>query len=265
MNLLYLLESSLHSLSAILVNNTMCNLTKRIPNDGSSRDFSRDSKSSIQNLQPFGKSPVGNFSTTTPSSSVSFILKKHDKIEAHKKLVAQVGLENFIRNVTKPLDLKLPNRVKFNMNGQGIMQTWEDVFLAERVYTRCLGISKRIYRIHAYTHEPQNNLAYFVLEETNERSYWFLPVFDFHVLVFTYYDENKDVTRVDVQYDQMSFFLHCMGLAQAHAWVVERLITPMAVVWARCFLATGIVNPFTFLVQLLFVPTILVYWVYFSQ
>ncbi len=243
----------------------MCNLTKRIPDDASSSEFSRDAKSSIKNLQPFGKSPVGNFSTATPSSSAIAIVKKHEKIEAQKQLIAQVGLENFIRNVTKPLDLKLPNRVKFNMNGQGIMQTWDDVFLAERVYTRCLGISRRIYRTHAYIHEPQNNLAYFVLEETNERSYRFLPEFDFHVLVFTYYNENKDVTRVDVQYDQMSFFLHCMGLAQAHALIIERVITPVAVVWARCFFAIGIVNPFTFLVQLLLVPTLLVYWMYFSQ
>lgn len=210
-------------------------------------------------LQPYTKAPIGHF--TAKSTSPEHIRNKHDKIDAQKNLVAQVGLENFIRSVTIPLNLNLSDKVKFNMNGQGRMQFWEDVYLAERVYTRCLGISKRIYQTHAYTHEPDKKLAYFILEEHNERSLWFLPGFDFYVLVFTYYDDKKNITRVDVQYDQMCFFLHCLGIAQAHAWFVESVITPIALVWARAYTATGLVNPFTFLLQLLIVPLALIYFV----
>ena len=167
------------------------------------------------------------------------------------------------------------------------MESWDDVYLAEKVYTRCLGISKRIYQTHAvslrflnchrlsnfsrralagrksqYTHEPSRNVAYFILEEHNERSLSWLPGFDFYVLVFTYYDEEKRVTRVDVQYDQLSFYLHCVGLAQAHASLVEAL-TPIIVAWARAFHGTGFVNPFTFLLNLLLGP-LLICWYFFS-
>lgn len=214
-------------------------------------------KHSVKHLEPYTKQAVGNFTSATISPE--HVLDKHGRIDAQKCLVAHVGLENFIRSIVRPLDLRLPDEVKFNMNGQGRMQSWEDVYLAERVYTRCLGISKRIYQTHSYTHEPERKLAYFVLEERNERSLSFLPTFDFYVLVFTYYDEAKNVTRVDVQYDQMSFFLHCMGLAQGHAWMVERVITPVAVAWARAYHASGLVNPFTFLFQLMIVP-LLFYW-----
>lgn len=216
-----------------------------------------DDRSSKNLQQPFPKFPVGHF--TAKCISPEQILLKHGILDARKTLVAQVGLENFIRAITQPLNLHLPDKVKFNMNGQGIMRSWEDVYLAERVYTRCLGISKRIYQTHAFTHEPDRKLAYFVLEEHNERSLWFLPGFDFYVLVFTYYDDQKNVTRVDVQYDQMSFFLHCMGLAQAHAWLVERIITPFALTWARLYFASGVVNPVTFLLQFLIVPISLIY------
>jgi len=65
---------------------------------------------------------------------------------------------------------------------------------------------------------------------------------------------------VDVQYDQMSFFLHCLGMAQAHAWLVEKVITPLALSWAKAFHASGLANPFTFLLQLLIVPLALMYW-----
>jgi hypothetical protein len=241
--------------------NTLTHAAKRkVPHalaSDSSFPSSAHEHPSKKNLQPYQKSPVGQF--TAKCTSPEKIIHKHDKIDARKTLVAQVGLENFIRAITQPLNLKLPNRVKFNMNGQGRMESWEDVYLAESVYTRCLGISKRIYQTHAFTHEPDRKLAYFVLEEHNERSLWFLPGFDFYVLVFTYYDDKKNVTRVDVQYDQMSFFLHCLGLAQAQAWMVERIITPIALVWARSFHASGIVNPFTFFLQLLIVPLSLAY------
>ena len=235
---------------AIMCNNTIT-LSKRSRNDSLKHN-------KVKNLQPYQKSHIGHF--TAKNTSPEKIILKNDIIDAQKTLVAHVGLENFIRSIVKPLDLHLPNEVKFNMNGQGRMQSWEDVYLAERVYTRCLGISKRIYQTHAYTHEPDRKLAYFILEEHNERSFWFLPGFDFYVLVFTYYDEQNNVTKVDVQYDQTSFYLHCMGLAQGHAWVVENVITPMVMKWARAYHASGLVNPFTFLLQLMIVPLALLYW-----
>ena len=204
-------------------------------------------------------SSIGNF--TAKTTSPKRILEKHDSINAHKCLIAQAGLQNFIRSVTAPLDLTLPNAVRFNMNGNGRMQTWEDVYMAERVYTQCLGISKRIYQMHAFTHEPERKLAYFILEEHNERSLpLLLPGFDFYVLVFCYYNDKNEVTAVDVQYDQLSFFLHCIGLAQIHAFFVEFVMTPLAILWARAYSKTCLVNPFTFLLQLILFPVLLMYY-----
>ncbi|KAL7450267.1 hypothetical protein ACHAWC_002219 [Mediolabrus comicus] len=211
----------------------------------------------VKRLQPFAKNPVGLF--TSKVTSPTIIRQKHNNIDARKYLVAQAGLENFIRSIVAALNLTLPNTVRFNMNGQGRMETWEDVYMAERVYTQCLGISKRIYQTHAYIHEPDKKLAYFILEEHNERTSALLPGFDFHVLVFCYYNEKREVTAVDVQYDQLSFFLHCMGLAQMHAWFVERVVTPVAITWSRAFAATGLVNPFTFMLQLILFPVLLLY------
>ena len=114
--------------------------------------------------------------------------------------------------------------------------------------------------MHAFTHEPERKLAYFILEEHNERSLPFLPGFDFYVLVFTYYNEKREVTAVDVQYDQLSFFLHCVGLAQLHAWFMEMVVTPVAVIWAKMYLRTGLVNPLTFLMQLVLVPVLLMHF-----
>lgn len=218
-------------------------------------------------LQPYSKYPLGSWDLppNSTASSPQSILEKHDKIDAQKYLVGQVGLENFIRNVVKPLKLQLPDSVKFNMNGCGRMQSWEDVYLAEQVYTRCLGISKRIYQTHSYTHEPNKRMVYFILEEHNERSTRILPAFDFYVLVFCYYDEAKNVTNVDVQYDQLSFFLHCMGVAQWHACVMEWVVTPVAICWAKAFRATGLVNPFTFFIQLMALPLALVYWFWWCR
>lgn len=211
----------------------------------------------VKQLQPYAKRPVGDFSAKTTSPKL--IIQKHDKIDACKYLVAQVGLENFIRSIVAALDLKLPNAVRFNMNGQAVMHTWEDVYMAEKTYTQCLGISKRVYQSHAYTHEPEKRMTYFVLEEHNERSSWILPGFDFYVLVFCYYNERKEVIAVDVQYDQMSFFLHCMGVAQAHAWFMEHVTTPIALTWAKAYRMTGLVNPFTFMLQLVLFPVLAMY------
>ena len=200
---------------------------------------------------------IGQF--TAKNTSPGTILQKHSSIDACKCLIADAGLESFIRLVVEPLDLTLPNSVRFNMNGNGRMQSWEDVYLAESVYTKCLGISKRIYQMHSYTHISSRRLAYYILEEHNERSTSFLPAFDFYVLVFCYYNEDNQVTEVDVQYDQLSFFLHCMGLAQIHAWCVETVITPIAVVWAKTYIRSGLVNPFTFMLQLILFPMIVMY------
>ncbi|KAL3779576.1 hypothetical protein HJC23_005088 [Cyclotella cryptica] len=151
----------------------MITLTQRTQTIQSTPNLSVDAHpSKSKSLQPYAKTPVGQF-TSTSSFTPKSILSKHRQIDSQKCLVAQVGLENFIRAVVRPLNLNLPDRVKFNMNGQGRLQSWEDVFLAERVYTKCLGISKRIYQTHSYTHEPEKRLAYFILEEYNERSVWF--------------------------------------------------------------------------------------------
>ena len=235
----------------------MITLTQRSHTSAPSLTISTK-KSKTKQLKPYANTPVGQFTSTSPSTPES-ILIKNQSIDAPKTLIAHVGLENFIQAVVKPLDLKLTPRVQFNMNGMGRMSSWEDVFFAERVYTKCLGISKRIYQTHSYTHEPEKRLAYFILEEYNERSYGFLPGFDFYVMVFTYYDEEQNVTKVDVQYDQLGFFLHCVGLARLHAKMVE-LITPLAITWAKAFWATGLVNPATFVMQLILFPIIMYFY-----
>ena len=83
----------------------------------------------VKRLQPFAKNPVGLF--TSKVTSPTMIQQKHNSIDARKYLVAQAGLENFIRSIVAALNLSLPNTVRFNMNGQGRMQTWEDVYMAE--------------------------------------------------------------------------------------------------------------------------------------
>ena len=105
-------------------------LTLRKRPNGSAPDLSSMSKLQHKNLQPYTKYPVGYF--TAKTTSPEQILQKHSSIDARKNLVAQVGLESFIRAVTKPLDLNLPNKVTFNMNGQGLMSSWEDVYLAKK-------------------------------------------------------------------------------------------------------------------------------------
>ena len=83
----------------------------------------------VKRLQPFAKNPVGLF--TSKVTSPKIIRQKHNNIDARKYLVAQAGLENFIRSIVAALNLTLPNTVRFNMNGQGRMETWEDVYMAE--------------------------------------------------------------------------------------------------------------------------------------
>ena len=175
---------------------------------------------------------------------------KKQIIDVGTSTVKEIGLENFIRAIVHEIDLHLTDDVIFNLNERGLLYKWKDVFEVERVYSKCLGISNRLYNCHAYTHEPGKKLAYFILEEYNQRTAPFLPEFKFFVIVFCYYDKNRAVTKVDVQYDQMSFFLHCLGIIQLHRWFSGHVLTPFAVFWMRLYKATGLVNPVTFLAQI---------------
>mmetsp|Transcript_17028 Transcript_17028/g.25774 ORF Transcript_17028/g.25774 Transcript_17028/m.25774 type:complete len:217 (-) Transcript_17028:71-721(-) len=181
-------------------------------------------------------------------------------VEAGACNINEIGLENFIRNIVEVLDLNLGENVVFNLNDRGIIHKWSDVFAIERTYSACLGISERFYTCHGYVHKIQQHYGYFVLEEFNKRTVSFLPAFKFYVYVCCYYDhKTRTVTKVDVQYDQMSFFLHALGLQNVWRWVVSNLLTPLAMVWMAAFRATGMVNPFTFLAQILLV-LVLIYW-----
>lgn len=186
-------------------------------------------------------------------------------VHVEQCLVVKDGLESFIRAIVKQLDLHLEDNVLFDMNSQGILQRWEDVFLVEKTYTACLGISKRTYRCHGYTHEPDRRLTYFILDERNERSLPILPAFSFHVMIFCHYNAAKAVTRVEVQYDQLSFYLHCVGLEAFHRWTVRNIVTPLAYCWMTIFRATGVVNPITFLLQLVGVPLVALVWLLYFR
>jgi len=164
--------------------------------------------------------------------------------------INEVGLENFIRRIILEKDLHLTDDVEFNLNERGILYKWKDVFEVERAYSQCLGISERLYQCHSYTYESQKNLIYFVLEEYNQRISTWLPGFKFHVIVFCHHDSNNAVTKVEVQYDQMSFFLNCIGIMQLHRWFSGNILTPFAVSWMKLYKATGLVHPLTFLAQI---------------
>lgn len=165
--------------------------------------------------------------------------------------VKTVGLENFIRTIIKEIDLNLTDDAIFNLNDRGILYKWDDVFKVENTYAQCLSISKRLYECRSYTHEPEKGLTYFILEEFNHRSYSFLPDFKFYVLIFCWYDKTtRSVTKVSVQYDQHSFFLHCFGVQHVWRWLIANILTPPALVWAKCYRASGLVNPLTFIAQI---------------
>lgn len=168
-------------------------------------------------------------------------------IEVGSCNISEIGLESFIRRIINEIDLHLTEDCHFNLNDRAIMYKWKDVFEIEQIYTKCLGISERLYRCHSYTHEVDKRLTYFILEEFNKRSYSFLPDFKYYVLIFCWYDENRGVCEVSVQYDQMSFFLNCMGITTMTRWILANVSTPPAKFWAKCFAATGCVNPLTFL------------------
>lgn len=198
-----------------------------------------------QNRQTVNSLPHNNFTRRLVSS--------RDKREVGSCSIKVVGLEKFIRRIIQECNLRMTEVVEFNLNERGVLYKWQDVFNIEQTYTKCLGISGREYSCHAFTHEPMNGLAYFVLEEFNKRSYSFLPEFKFHVMIFCWYDtDTKAVTKVSVQYDQHSFFLHCMGIEGLWRWTIANVLTPPARLWARAYMATGMVNPVTFLAQIFF-------------
>ena len=188
-----------------------------------------------------------------------------DDLRVGKCQVKAIGLENFIRSVVKEIDLHIVDKVIFNMNERGVLHSWSDVFRVEKTYTSCLGISERHYQCHSYIHKPEERMAYFILEEVNKRSMSFLPQFKFFVLVFCYYGEDKAVTMVDVQYDQLSFFLHCIGAVNVHRWFVANILTPIALCWMNIFQAIGIVHPITFLLILLLVPFAFIWYMFIRE
>ena len=174
--------------------------------------------------------------------------------------VHEIGLENFIRQIVKVQHLNLGTDVVFNLNDRGIIYKWDDVFTIERTYSRCLGISERYYTCHGYILKSEESVGYFILEEFNKRSYSFLPGFSFFVMVSVHFDpKTRTVTKVDVQYDQMSFFLHVLGIQNAWRWMIGNILTPVAMAWMALFRWTRCVNPLTFLLQLILIPY-LVYW-----
>ena len=163
--------------------------------------------------------------------------------------VLAVGLREFVPRIMQELSLTMGTNVEFNMNSNAILSKWEDVFLAEKCYTTVLGISKRVYHCFGYTHEPARRLCYLILEEENHRSIGWLPTFEFKAMVICYYNAAREVTAVQVEYDQLGFYLNCLGLYALHAFIARKFTTPLAVVWARMYTATGVVHPFTFLLQ----------------
>lgn len=166
--------------------------------------------------------------------------------------VEAIGLRGFVVRVMQELSLTMAVKVDFNMNSNAIIGTWEDVFLAERCYTTVLGISSRVYRCFSFTHEPERNLCYLILEEENRRSLPFLPDFQFKAMVICWYNAQREVTAVQVEYDQLSFYMHCLGLHAAHQWLTRRVITPAILTWAKAYVASGVVHPLTFLLQVAF-------------
>jgi len=173
-----------------------------------------------------------------------------EKILVRPCEIYEIGLERFIRRCMKELNLNMSDIIEFNLNDRGLLYKWNEVFKVERTYSQCLGISKRIFQCHGYTHKPEQRLVYFILEEENKRTYACLPEFHFHVIVLCYYDAAGTLEKVDVRYDQMSFFLHCVGMMRLHTWFVGNVLTPIACAWMRVFTTIGFVNPFTFLLQI---------------
>jgi hypothetical protein len=120
-------------------------------------------------------------------------------VEVGQCAIQEVGLENFIRRIIKELNLTMKEdddddddnddvdhengqsrtpSVVFNLNHMGILHGWKKVFEVERVYSTCLGISKRLYQCHGYTHEPlAKGPTLFWMSTINECILGFYPTF----------------------------------------------------------------------------------------
>jgi hypothetical protein len=166
--------------------------------------------------------------------------------------VRAIGLRDFVTIVMKELSLSMGKRVEFNMNSNAIIDTWEDVFIAEKCYTNLLGISQREYRCFAFTHEPAKRLCYLILEEQNHRSTSWLPSFQFKAMVICWYDERKEVTNVQVEYDQLGFYMHCFGLHRLHQAFTRRVLSPLLLRWARAYTASWLIGLLTFFLHVAF-------------
>jgi hypothetical protein len=163
--------------------------------------------------------------------------------------VQAVGLREFVPRIMRQLSLAMGPAVEFDMNSNALIGSWDDVFVAERCYTTVLGISRREYRCFSFTHEPARRLCYLILEEKNYRAISWLQPFHFKAMVICWYDASKTVTNVQVQYDQLGFVMHCLGVHALHAALMRNLTTPLAIKWARAYMASGVVHPITFALQ----------------
>ncbi|KAJ1636529.1 hypothetical protein T492DRAFT_958548 [Pavlovales sp. CCMP2436] len=162
------------------------------------------------------------------------------------------GLQGFVTRIMQELSLSMGKNVDFCMNSNAIIGNWEDVFKAEKCYTTVLGIKSRTYRCFSFTHEPEHQLCYLILEEDNLRSVGYLPDFKFKAMVLCWYDSKREVCKVEVQYDQLGFYMHCLGLFAAHQWLSRRVLTPVIVMSAKAYLASGLVGPLSFLLHVVF-------------
>jgi hypothetical protein len=162
------------------------------------------------------------------------------------------GLQAFVVRIMEELSLSMGKNVDFNMNSNAIFGNWVDVFKGEKCYTTVLGIKSRTYRCFSFTHEPERQLCYLILEEENLRSVGFLPDFAFKAMILCWYDSKREVCKVEVSYDQLGFYMHCLGLFAAHQWLTRRVLTPAIVILAKAYLASGLAGPLNFLLQVAF-------------
>jgi len=232
--------------------------------NGSSDDKEATTTTKIQQQQERENTATvdGTNHNNTNGDAMPLILLRP---EAHRSTAAvgmcdiyEIGLENFIRRIALVRNLSLDEspgaRVVFNLNDRAIIHSWHEVFDIERTYSTCLAIKERIYTCHGYIWKPEpENVGYFVLEEYNRRTYTWLPNFHYSVVVMVYYDNpaSRTITKVDVQYDQLSFFLHVLGLQQVWRWYISNIMTPVAMLWMKVYRKTGFVNPVTFVLQLI--------------
>eukprot|EP00304_Pavlova_gyrans_P015262 CAMPEP_0206060644 /NCGR_PEP_ID=MMETSP1466-20131121/51814_1 /ASSEMBLY_ACC=CAM_ASM_001126 /TAXON_ID=44452 /ORGANISM="Pavlova gyrans, Strain CCMP608" /LENGTH=187 /DNA_ID=CAMNT_0053435983 /DNA_START=12 /DNA_END=571 /DNA_ORIENTATION=+ len=180
------------------------------------------------------------YKATNPLTHTQYISDGR-RIDTAPCNVEEWGLRNFVLRIMEELDLNIGTDVQFNMNSNAVINKWQDVFLAEKCYTTVLGISRRKYRAFSYIHEPAKKLCYLMLEEENYRSVSWMPTFTFKVMVVCWYDDTRRVTAVDVEYDQLGFYMHCLGAHALHQ-AFNRRVTPLAMVFLRLYVKSGVVS-----------------------